>query len=428
MAFFLYVSIVVVGALSAFLYAPLKREATILGLFRPLDSWQNVHGIENHAIDGTVACEDLHYHEPSNMLYAACGGDLEKAASWFPGALMLDHPEKAWYGTLVVIDPKTMKSQKLTLADFEGPFVTHGISLYNSPSDLETVYIYAVNHIPNPLWTASSSAQPKAASRVELFVHTVGSNTAKHLRSISHPMIRTPNDLLALSEREFLVTNDHYYREGFMRVVEEFSHSAWTDTVHVRLVDATNVTASTSLTSIPNNNGLGWGPNQQVLVSSPLGGTLYFAKLEGAHNKTLSVTHSVRADGVVDNPSFFRDPWAGIDGKDYSGYILPGLGRPIEFLKNFKDTTGKAPLSSIVWYVPAKVGEEERGSEVAEPRLLFSDDGSSLRGATAAVIVPIDPATNGGKREGWLVVTGIVAPHMLATRIDFATALSSAVE
>lgn len=229
-----------------------------------------------------------------------------------------------------------MKSQKLTLTDFEGPFVTHGISIYNSPSDFETVYIYAVNHIPNPLWTASSSAQPKAASRIELFVHTVGSNTAKHLRSISHPLIRTPNDLLALSEREFLVTNDHYYRDGFMRVVEEFSHSAWTEVVHVHLVDSTNVSASVSLNSIPNNNGLGWGPNQQVLISSALAATLYFSKLEGGYNKTLSVTHSIRADGVVDNPSFFSDPWAGIDGKDYSGYLLPGLGRPIEFLGNYK--------------------------------------------------------------------------------------------
>lgn len=73
-------------------------------------------------------------------------------------------------------------------------------------------------------------------------------------------------------------------------------------------------------------------------------------------------------------------------------------------------------------------GEEERGSQVTQPRLLFSDNGSSLRGATTAVIVPIDPATNEGRREGWLFVTGVIAPHMLATKIDFATALSSAAE
>ncbi|KAI0178630.1 calcium-dependent phosphotriesterase [Hypoxylon sp. FL1284] len=427
MALFFYATVVVLGALSALLYAPLKRDATMLGLFRPLDSWQNVHGNENRFIDGTVACEDLHYHEPSGMLYSACMGDLEIAAGWFPGAGSLDHPERPGYGTFVYINPKNGKTQKLSLVDFEGPFVTHGISLYSPPSDPKTVYIFAVNHLPNPLWTASSSAQPKAASRIELFVHTVGSKTAKHLRSISHPLIHTPNDILALSEKEFFVTNDQYYHGGFMRVVELIAHLPWTDTVHVRIGDDGDVSASVSISSIANNNGLGWGPDQQVLISSAFGSSLYFSRFEGEQNKTLSVSHSVQADGVVDNPSFFKDPWAGLDGKDYSGYLLPGLGRPVEFPEAYKDGTGKWPLPSIVWYLPARAGKKE-ASGSAKPTMLFSDDGTSMRGATTAVIVGIDPSTNGGKREGWLYVTGCVAPHMMATKIDFATALSSTTE
>lgn len=81
----LYVTLVVVGVLSALLYTPVKRGVVVLGFLRPIESWQNVHGIENRVIEDTVACEDLHYHEPSGMLYSACGGDLEKAATWFPG-------------------------------------------------------------------------------------------------------------------------------------------------------------------------------------------------------------------------------------------------------------------------------------------------------------------------------------------------------
>lgn len=316
-----------------------------------------------------------------------------------------------------------MKSQKLSLDDFSSTFVTHGISLYSPPSDLKTVYIFAVNHVPNPLWATAPSAQPKAASRIELFVHSVGSNTAKHLRTISNPLIRTPNDILALSEREFLVTNDHYYRDGLMRVVEELTHSAWTDLVHMHINDATDVTATVALNSIATNNGLGWGPKRQVLISDAGGGTLYFAGLEG--NKNISISHSIRADGIVDNPSFFSDPYTGFDGRDYSGYLLPGIGRAAYFPKSFKDPTGKEPLPSLVWFAPASAGKkgEEEGLG-KQPRLLFSDDGSSLRAATTAVIVAIDPATNDGKREGWLFVTGVVAPHMLATKIDFAKALS----
>ncbi|OTA90113.1 hypothetical protein M434DRAFT_14147 [Hypoxylon sp. CO27-5] len=424
MAFLLYLTTIVVGILSALLYAPVKREATVLGLFRPLNSWQNVHGIENRVIPDTVACEDLHYHETSGMLYTACAGDMEKAAGWFPGSGSLDYPNNPGYGTLVVIDPRTLESQKLKLVDFPSSvFVTHGISLYSPPSDLQTVYIFAVNHLPNPLRSSTSSKEPKAASRIELFVHTVGSDTAKHIRSISHPLIRTPNDLLALSENEFLVTNDHYYREGLMRLVEDLVHRPWTDLLYVRVDDTNNVTATISLSSIGGNNGLGWGPDHQVLISDATGGTLYFAELQVEVNKTLSVTHAIRADGVVDNPSFFSDPYTGFDGKDYSGYLLPGVGRPIDFPVNYKDPKGQAPMPSLVWYLPASGGKKEGGAHGTQPKLLFSDDGSSLRGATTAVIVAIDPATNDGKREGWLFVTGVVAPHMLATRIDFATAL-----
>ncbi|KAI1373541.1 calcium-dependent phosphotriesterase [Hypoxylon crocopeplum] len=424
MAFFLYLTTVVIGALSMLLYAPLKREATVLGLLRPLGSWENLHGIENRVIQDTVGCEDLHYHETSGMLYSACGGDIEKIAGWYPGAGSLGHPENPGNGGLVLIDPKTMKLQRLVVPDFPPTFVTHGISLYSPPSDPETVYIFVVNHFPNPLWAAAPSTQHKAASRIEVFVHTVGAHTAKHLWSISHPLIRTPNDILALSEREFLVTNDHCYREGFMRLVEDVFHFAWTDTVHVYIHGATNVTATISTTAIPTNNGLGWGPDRQILISNPTGGTLYFAGLEGKSNKTLSISHSVQADGLIDNPHFFSDPYSEYDGKDYSGYLLPGIGRPIDYPENHKDPTGKAPITSLVWYLPESGGKKEAEGLGERPRLVFSDDGSSMRGVTAAVIVAIDPVTNDGKREGWLFATGVIAPHMLATKIDFATALS----
>lgn len=85
MAALLYLAVIVVGVFSALLYTPVKQEAIIMGLFRPLESWQNVHGIENRVIENTVACEDIHYHESSGMLYTACMRDIAKAAGWFPG-------------------------------------------------------------------------------------------------------------------------------------------------------------------------------------------------------------------------------------------------------------------------------------------------------------------------------------------------------
>lgn len=163
----------------------------------------------------------------------------------------------------------------------------------------------------------------------------------------------------------------------------------------------------------------------QVLVSDAIGGRLYFATAPSPGNSTITVTHSAAIDGFADNPSFFSDPYAGRDGKDYSGYLVPGIGRGVDFAEFYKDPTGKAQIPSLVWYLPASAGKEggSKGRKSQE-KLLFSDDGTSLRGVTTAVITPIDPATNEGKRQGWLFVTGVIAPHMLATRIDFESSLS----
>ncbi|KAI1634766.1 serum paraoxonase/arylesterase [Biscogniauxia mediterranea] len=437
MALFLYLTVTVLGALAAFLYAPLKQGAIVMGLTRPLASWVNVHGLENRVIEDTVACEDVHYHAPTGMLYLGCIGDLVKASGWFPGADALEHPEDPARGTFVVVDTKTLKSQKLELVGFPGPFVPHGISIYSAPSDPATVYIFAVNHVPNAAaWTPQQQQQQqlKTASRIEVFAHDAARAPAqaRHLRTVAHPLIRTPNDLLALSERELLVTNDHRYLEGPLRVAEELARvvprvGAWCNTVHVLLPeDGSPPNATVALDSIPTNNGLGWGSHaRQILLSDATGGGLYFASPPDPRTRRVAVSHRVQTDGVVDNPSFYADAYAGDSGgTDYSGYVLAGAGRAVDFVKNFKDPAARAPLPSLVWYVPASAGEEQKkkgGKE--EVRLLFSDDGSSARGATTAVMVPIDPQENAGKREAWLFVTGAVAPHMLATRIDLEKAL-----
>ncbi|KAI1164817.1 serum paraoxonase/arylesterase family protein [Nemania serpens] len=423
MAVFFYFAVPFLGALGAWLYPPARHFATVLGI-RPFESSTNVHGVETQFIPNTAGCEDLEYHAPSGMLYTACVGDVEIARGWNPGAEALERPDRPAFGTIVVIDPTTMKSQKLSLDNFKGPFATHGIGLYTPPSKSNVVYIYAVNHIPNPRWTVGSKTEEKAASQIELFAHTVGSTTAQHLRSIAHPLIRTPNDLLAISETEFLVTNDHYYREGPMRLAEELIRGlqSWTDLIHVRFDDE-SVDAAVALDSIPTNNGLGWGPNQQVLISDATGGHIYFASLPGAENRTISISHYIPVDCVVDNANFFADPYAGVDGKDYSGYLMPGLTDALHFVSSFKDPALKAPIPGQVWYLPAIAGKDKNVDSTNLGRLIFKDDGHTIRSVTTAVIVAIDPTTNGGKREGWLFVTSVIGASTLATRIDFETAL-----
>ena len=319
---------------------------------------------------------------------------------------------------------ETLKSQKLTLENFEGPFSTHGISLYTPPSKPEVVYIFAVNHLPNLRWTPGSKTEEKAASQVELFVHTVGSNTARHLRTIAHPLIRTPNDLLAISENEFLVTNDHRYRDGVRRLHERFGRwTSWTDLVHVRFNDK-EVDATVALDTIGTNNGLGWGPDRQVIVGDALGGNVYFASPPSPENRTMTISHYIPIDVVVDNANYFADPYAGVDDKDYSGYLMPGVADTTQFIRGYGDPELKAPISGQVWYLPAIAGKNKDVDGKELSKLIFRDDGHTIRSVTTAILVAIDPAKNGGKQEGWLFVTSVIGAQMLATRIDFETALA----
>ncbi|KAI1263485.1 serum paraoxonase/arylesterase family protein [Xylariaceae sp. FL1019] len=424
MAALLYLLVPVLGLFGASVYEPVRHTAAAIGLFRVLRGEADIiHGVETHPIPDTITCEDLEYHPQSGMIYAGCSGDLAATSGWMPGGDALAHPENAPNGTIVIVDSKTLKSQKLSLENFEGRFATHGISLFTDPTDPEKVYIFAINHLPNPKWVPGSTEE-KAASQVELFVHNVGSDSATHIRSIAHPMIRTPNDLIAISPNEFLVTNDHFYREGRLRFIENFMGKikSWTDLVHVRFDDE-KVDVTVALDTIGTNNGIAWGPSGQVVIGDAAGGHVYFAELGGGNNRTLTVSHSVPIDNIVDNPSFFADPYAGLDGKDYSGYLAPGASHGLTFLEDFADASGQSKIPGEVWYLPLAAGQDKSLDGKKLRKRIFADDGSTIRSVTTAALVAIDPATNDGKREAWLFVTGVVAPTMVATRINLESLL-----
>lgn len=311
-----------------------------------------------------------------------------------------------------------MKSTRLEFENFSGPFVTHGIDLTRDPARKDAVYIFAVNHIPNPdFYMGSSNGEdvPKARSQIELLHHILGSNTVRHVRSIYHPLIKTPNDIYAESPTSFYVTNDHFYREGLKRQVEQMIPAAkWSDIVHVRVDKLessdgqSGVDVSVALTGLHNNNGLGRGASpDEVVIDSALGGIMYRAKL--SDNRTLSIADSVKVDCVADNPSYFQDPYATAED-DRSGYVVAGISRAIDLPRTFADPTAKDGV--MVWLVRPNSTEPSGW----EKRLIFEDDGGLVRTASAAVLVGIEPKD--GQRKAWLFVTGFLSESMIAVEVE----------
>lgn len=227
---------------------------------------------------------------------------------------------------------QTKESKRLKFEDFDGPFITHGIDVITDPErpEGEAVYIFAVNHVPNEaVFPRSGGAPevdpgtaPKAASRIEVFYHVIGSDSVKYVRTIRHPSIKTPNDIYAVSPTELYISNDHYYYGGRLRTVEELWPGAtWSNVVRATVSEPEgSVEVSVALDKLRNPNGMGHGRgDDEILVTSAMGGNMRIGKLR-PEDKTIVVEDFIDIVTTTDNPSYFSDPYAGIGG-DASGFI-----------------------------------------------------------------------------------------------------------
>ncbi len=335
-------------------------------------------------------------------------------------------------GIFLLISSQTLKSRRLTFQGFKGPFITHGIDVIDDPERPvgEAVYIFAVNHVPNSRHFELNDKQaPKSRSVIEVFHHVIGSEFAKHIRTVWHRLLSTPNDVLALSPTSFLVTNDHFYTEGHMRVVEDIYYGAkWSSTVHVTFSgsgtathDADGVDASVALDSLHNNNGIGRGSRpDEVVVVTAASGTVNFGDLVTRDGRVgIHIKSTFAADSSLDNPSYFADPYAN-STFDASGYIQCGLTRGGDLSKHIRDPAGKDGV--MVWHMSDTVqggeGRKMNDNPTWGARLLFEDDASRIRTCSAAVLVAIDPAKENGRRKAWLYVTGFLSKNMVAVKID----------
>ncbi|KAF4582297.1 serum paraoxonase/arylesterase family protein [Ophiocordyceps camponoti-floridani] len=407
--------------------ATFLRMFVVLGVFRTPGQTPAADLV---AIPDTTYCEDLHYHKPSGFVFAACEGETIRH-SWFPPLSIFDDPARGYKGRggVKVIDPTTLKAKTLRLDGFDGPFVTHGFDILDDPESQEGkhIYLFAVNHKPNTQrYEKRDESAPESHSVIEVFRHELGSDSAQHVRSVWHPLIKTPNDVYALSPSSFFVTNDHRYTKGVMRLVEEsYFASKWTDTIFVQFTpsesaqdDSHGVQASVALQGLHNNNGLGHGKApQDILVVSASTGQLHL----GVHavdattvTSRIRITESIDVDSTIDNPSYFSDPYAN-STFDGSGFVLAGLSNGVNVLSNRRNPDAKDGV--LIWMVSPEKGAGKDSSKWRK-RLLFEDDGTRIRTASSAVLVAKDPAADSGRRRAQLFVSGFLSKSVVSCLVD----------
>ncbi|CAL8248774.1 unnamed protein product [Lota lota] len=92
-------------------------------------------------------------------------------------------------------------------------FNPHGISTFIDESD-NTIYLFVVNH-------------PEAKSQVEIFKFIEEDHTIVHLKTIKHALLNSVNDIVAVGAESFYATNDRYFSQEPLRLLEPLLGLAW---------------------------------------------------------------------------------------------------------------------------------------------------------------------------------------------------------
>ncbi|KAG5361028.1 hypothetical protein CJU89_4131 [Yarrowia sp. B02] len=193
---------------------------------------KQVHADNCHFTNGIKgASEDQVIDETTGLVYFS-PGNVEKKKKWFPPCNWWNE-EGATTDQFSVFDPETQEFSKMDL-DYDGEFVSHGLSIMVDPRDPKRRLIFGINH-------------STTGRRVSVFSFAAGKKTISHIGDIINRRIHTPNAVVAVLEPDgtigLTVTNDHKFPKGYMRKVEDnYGPFLWGDIGYCNLkIDADGI-------------------------------------------------------------------------------------------------------------------------------------------------------------------------------------------
>ncbi|MEM9847589.1 MAG: SMP-30/gluconolactonase/LRE family protein [Bacteroidota bacterium] len=255
-------------------------------------------------------------------------------------------PQEKEKGGVYLIDIASEDFTPISLtSNFEQDFAPHGISLFKKDS---TYQVMVVNHT-------------QQGHSIEVF--ELDGQQMKHQRTLTHPALVHPNDLIQVDNNRFYFTNDHKYTEGIGRLVEEYSGLAISNVMYFDGKDYREIA-----NGIAYANGINYDRTRNLMyVASP--------------RHFLVKVYDVEADGSL---SFIEDIpcGTGVDNieLDDAGHLWigghPNLLRFGAYSKAKKET---APSEII------KITYRAKGDYSVES--IYTDDGTEMSGASAAAVL-----------------------------------------
>jgi len=250
---------------------------------------------------------------------------------------------------IYVFDPEQgQDSVRLVSIDAPADFRPHGISLWRGLTDDGTALarLFVISH---------------PASGHQVLIYNVGSEgELTHLQTVSHPHMRSPNDLVGVGPEQFYATNDVYFGDTPMGYLESFlglplGSISYFDGQEGRI-------AAT---------GLSYGNGINVSAD---GRTLYGAAFIG---RTLHVFDRDFESGTLSHTARHRIP-LGLDNIEVApdgALYIAGNVEVFSFLAHQKDPDMRAPSQAVRinpetgdWQtVFASTGEEIDSTSVIAP-------------------------------------------------------------
>ena len=127
-------------------------------------------------------------------------------------------------GTIYQYRPKAKDHKLVNLRpELDTGFHPHGISVYEDPDG--KIFLAVVNHHSGGLFNSSEGHS------IELFRYEVDS--LFHIRSVSGPLMISPNDIVLINKDQFYVTNDHGSSSGLMQTLEEYLQIRRLSLIHI---------------------------------------------------------------------------------------------------------------------------------------------------------------------------------------------------
>ncbi|MBU0934978.1 MAG: SMP-30/gluconolactonase/LRE family protein [Spirochaetes bacterium] len=284
-------------------------------------------------IDGLPGPEDISIDQDTGMAFISCDDRRASMAG--------REQQGAIYGLNLQIEG----SQPLNLtADFTKAFHPHGISLFRTTAG--ELLLFAINHNEDSQY-------------VEIFEYQ--NNRLQYRESISHPLLYSPNDLVAVGPRSFYATNSHGSTSVFGQLTEDLLQLS---RAYVVYFDGNKLQIADS--GFQYANGINVSRDgRQLYVSTTVGKSLHVYSRDPASG-LLTAQKKIKLNSGADNIE---------SGSDGSLYIAchPKL---FTFLAHAQSSKNDSPSQVF------KITLDKSYNYITEE--IFLDDGSFFSGSSVA--------------------------------------------